>query len=505
MFCGKCGTRLEAAPTVSKTARPSKELGKNHAWVRYPGDFAQKFDISDISGVFSKALTVEQGTRALFIQGGVYKGVLDAGVYTFGSIFSSLRIDSKVTVIIVDAGTINLTFDTHGPSIRAKNDIMVGAAGIVSVKMQNPLLFLENYLKQEDHVSVQDIENRLSSVILGVVQNAVAKYNADEVYGNLSLNHEIESALLKDSDGIAGSGIGLDSLAYIGFDEGAWTKVREARAKKLADLAQAKEDYERSTTLRNLENAERVDIIEGEGAIKRAKREQEHLYEDVELGHAIRQQTPRHEFEDRETDHVINQQEKLRGSQLKGDEAELDMLLRAKAKNKAIKRADEKQRIENLDSASIETKIFMNGGSAEEVTKLEMMKRAASLTHEQILALNTTDPIAAGEALAAKAKLASIEELNDLRLKDQMAFNQMMQEQYREHAEQMKEVMNSALAAMGSTATARATAQNPGPTVVTGGMGAPVVVTPRGRKSCSGCGAVVSEDDVFCPECGRRV
>lgn len=487
MFCGKCGTKLETAPLSARTSHPSKELGKNSGWVRYPGDFAQKFDISDISGIFSKMLTVEQGTKALFIQGGVYKGILNAGVYNFGSIFKSLKITDRVTVIIVDAGNTNLTFDTQGPSIRTKNDILIGAAGIASVKIVDPLLFLENYLKQEDHVSVQDIEERLSQVILGVVRDVAVKYNADEISGNASLSIEIENALMKNSDGIAGSGIGLASLAYIGFEEGAWDEVREARAKMQADIAVAKARFERSMTLRNLENAERVDIVEGDGAVKRVE------------------QDIRHELADKETDHALSQQEKLRRSQLEGDKAELEMLLEMKAKNKAIKRADEKQRIENLDSASIETKIILNGGSAEDVRKLEEMKRAATLTPEQILALNTTDPKAAGEALAAKAKLESVEELNALRLKDQMAFNQMMQEQYRENAEQMKEVMNAALSAMGSTATARATAQNPGATVVAGGMGAPVVVNPRGGKSCSGCGAVVSEDDMFCPECGGKI
>ena len=67
----------------------------------------------------------------------------------------------------------------------------------------------------------------------------------------------------------------------------------------------------------------------------------------------------------------------------------------------------------------------------------------------------------------------------------------------------MKEVMNSALSAMGSTATARATAQNPGATVVAGGSGAPVVV--KNGKKCSSCDAVVSDDDVFCPECGKKL
>ena len=76
---------------------------------------------------------------------------------------------------------------------------------------------------------------------------------------------------------------------------------------------------------------------------------------------------------------------------------------------------------------------------------------------------------------------------------------------YRENAENMKEVLNTALNAMGSTATARATAQNPGMTVVSGGFGAPVVVGQKSGKKCTNCGAELAEDDVFCPECGTRI
>ncbi|HJK16494.1 MAG TPA: hypothetical protein O0X44_02870, partial [Methanocorpusculum sp.] len=163
--------------------------------------------------------------------------------------------------------------------------------------------------------------------------------------------------------------------------------------------------------------------------------------------------------------------------------------------------------IEDMDSSSIETRILMNGGTAEDVQKLEQMKRAQSLTPEQILALQTTDPKAAGEALAARAKLASVEELSELRIRDQQAFNQMMQTQYREHAEQMKEVLNTALGAMGQTATARATAQNPGTTVVSGGMGSPVVVQVPSevQKRCPFCSAVLSEPGTFCTSCGRKI
>ena len=83
-FCGKCGAKLLDSPQTIKTADTSKELGKNRQWMRMPGDFAQRFDIQDLRGVFAKRLTVEQGTKAILLQGGIYKGALPAGVYNLG-------------------------------------------------------------------------------------------------------------------------------------------------------------------------------------------------------------------------------------------------------------------------------------------------------------------------------------------------------------------------------------------------------------------------------------
>jgi len=121
--------------------------------------------------------------------------------------------------------------------------------------------------------------------------------------------------------------------------------------------------------------------------------------------------------------------------------------------------------------------------------------------------MNAKDPKAAAEALAARAKLESVEQLNELRIKDQQTFNVTMQSQYKENAEQMKEVMNSALNAMGNTATARSTAQNPGTTVVSGGMGMPVVMSnnPQSKNICPHCGEVVSQEDWFCPSCRKKL
>ena len=160
----------------------------------------------------------------------------------------------------------------------------------------------------------------------------------------------------------------------------------------------------------------------------------------------------------------------------------------------------------------------------KEIAEMEMMKRANSLSAEQLLALNAKgDPAAAAESLGKMINAEKMEKLNEQRIRDHQAFNTMIQAQFRENAAQMKSVMNAALASMGQTATARATAQNPGATVIAGGKRTVVVDTNRPTASanipeddeisdretenthCPYCSENVPDENLYCPACGRRV
>jgi hypothetical protein len=492
-FCGKCGAKLQDSPQITRTADTSKELGKNRQWMRMPGDFAQRFDIQDLRGVFAKRLTVEHGTKAILLQGGIYKGTLPAGVYNLGNIFDTigqLRLDERTTVILVDAGEIPLTFMIPKGELRSKNAISVGAAGKVTAQIKDPVAFLENYLKREQHVSIADIENYIHSDLKNIAQNKISQYNIEELYGNAVLSQELSNEFKKNLNANFGNkGIEISHLNCVGFDEGAWKEVLGAREDLQIEIGKAKAEYEKKAYLREAGTEDAVGQIHADHTIKSLDQELGNQRVDANFGHELARDSKKHDHE------------------LEKDRKEIEQLLEFKKQNKAIKREDERQHIANLSEASIEVLISMvDDQKIGALVQLELAKRANSLTPEQILAMNAKDPKAAADALASRAKLESVEQLNEFRIKDQQAFNTMMQSQYKENAEQMKEVMNSALNAMGNTATARSTAQNPGATVVSGGMGTPVVVNvaPEGSSQCKYCSANVPNGDVFCPSCGKK-
>lgn len=488
-FCSSCGTKITAAPTVERTADSTKTQGKNREWARVPGDFAQRFEIFDLKGIFSKKFTVEQGERAIFLEGGVYKGALFAGVYNFGSVFSQFNLQNRASLIIVDAGTVPVYFQI--PGLRTKNSVTVSASGKVTAQIKDFPAFLANYLKHEGHVSLTDIEKYVSDELKYAAQNVIGDYTAEELIGNAALVSQIEGEfrhLL--SYGFRNRGIEILGVSCIGFDEGAWKEVTAEREKLSVEVGKARTEFERKARLRDLENADAVDEIEGKAAVDQAQQTAEHKYVDRELDHTL-------ETDDKITKHNLKKRQDEFGQDLSEISQLKKLQLDSKERALEIERENERLTLENRSNASVEALISILGGNnpeAKEIAKLELEKRAASLTEEQILAIQSVDSPAAAEALKAKYSA-----------EEQKEFNKRTEEMYRENAENMKEVMNTALNAMGSTATARATAQNPGTTVVSGGLGAPVVIGQKSGKKCTNCGVDLAEDDVFCPECGMRI
>ena len=269
-FCSGCGTKLTAGKTVERTTDYTKTQGQNREWARTPGDFAQRFEILDLKGIFSKKFTVEQGERAIFLEGGVYKGALSAGVYTFGGIFSEFKIQNFASLIIVDAGTVPVYFQI--PNLKTKNAVTVSASGKVTAQIKDFPAFLENYLKHEGHVSLTDIEKYVSDELKYAAQNIIGDYTAEELIGNAALVSQLDGEfrhLL--SYGFRNRGIEILGVSCIGFDEGAWKQVTAEREKLSVEVGKARAEYERKAAVRALENADAVDAINGKAAVNQAQ------------------------------------------------------------------------------------------------------------------------------------------------------------------------------------------------------------------------------------------
>lgn len=494
-FCTKCGATLTQSPKREATVNTSKELNKNNVWMRQPDDFAQRFELSDINGLFTKIVTVQQGTGALFVQDGVYKGMLPAGQYNVETLrrrILGLITNKTTTVILVDTAEVPLAFSFDKTELRTKDANDVGASGQLTAKISEPLNFLENYLKGKDHISLTDIENTLHNELAQILRNTLSGYNVSELYGNAELPRKIGDELKNTLNAnLRSKGIEITILNCIGFDEGAYLEVQKIRNQAKIDVDIARAEYERNIALNQLEAAEKIDridngvavkihAVDGENRVKKEFQNGRHEREDAELNHRLAHAKAKFEFQ--------LEKEKAESEQ---DVHEISELNRVQAEKL-------ERKIQNLSTAPIEVLIFMAKDSSKNavLAKLELAKRGVSLTPEQLLAIQAADSPEAAKALAAKFSAD-----------EQKEFNKRAEAMMSENADRNERILEKAIDAMGKTATARATAQNPGATIVPGGMGAPVVVntSPQNTKTCKHCGASLNEDDMFCNECGNRV
>ena len=232
-FCPNCGAPITQFTEQGSRAVPTaEEKGKIRVWQRNPNDFAQRFEVSDIKGFFSKKLTVMPGTKALFLQGGRFSGELPPGTYTVGGliqVIKTLNLAEKATVILVDDSDVGLDFNIGG--LRTRENFDAGVKGKIVVNIEEPILFFNNFMKGREHIAITDIEVMLRDEMRNLLQSKIKQYSFEDLYGNLDLKKELEQDfehLLKTT--LSRVGLKPVYMPYFDYDESYWKDLIEKRA-----------------------------------------------------------------------------------------------------------------------------------------------------------------------------------------------------------------------------------------------------------------------------------
>jgi len=568
-FCPNCGAPITQFTEQGSRAVPTaEEKGKIRVWQRNPNDFAQRFEVSDIKGFFSKKLTVMPGTKALFLQGGRFSGELPPGTYTVGGliqVIKTLNLAEKATVILVDDSDVGLDFNIGG--LRTRENFDAGVKGKIVVNIEEPILFFNNFMKGREHIAITDIEVMLRDEMRNLLQSKIKQYSFEDLYGNLDLKKELEQDfehLLKTT--LSRVGLKPVYMPYFDYDESYWKDLIEKRAYigkegaklGLEERVESLEDKRLGLTkrmrarltddkmdeLRNAEELEKFlheldkDKVIRENEMIDLKRIFEENREDrafarelmlkrVEQGYELDMEMERHL-------HKLEMERKAHELKLEKERKEDEEDARAAREGigllremKAVKREDvagyqrleleklqreaelEEQRLKARSAATDEALISMvEGKQAEHLSELARMKLATGLTDEQILALGARDSAAIAEAFKEKYKSKSAEEIMKMyedRLGDKDAFVRAIQEMADRGGDRIERMAAKALEQMGTTAATRAQGVAPGgTTVVTGGGGGQPVVV-SGAPQASAPPVQEVKKVVICPECNAEL
>ena len=262
-FCPNCGARMtQSAEERGRAAPVPEKSGKIRVWQRDPLDFARRFEVSDIKGLFSKKISVMSGTKAIFLQGGRFSGELTPGTYTVGGLTDAIRnlnFGERATVILTDDSDVRLDFRIGG--LRTEEDFDSGVVGKMVVNVEAPILFANNLMKGRERIATTDIEVMLESEISNLLQSKVKQYSFEDLYGNLELKKEIEQDfehLLKTT--LERTGLKLVYLPYFDYDESYWGDIIDARGESARELIQRREQIKQDSELQLVEYEERVAV-----------------------------------------------------------------------------------------------------------------------------------------------------------------------------------------------------------------------------------------------------
>ena len=198
-------------------------FGRNHQWKRSKELFAKRVEARNARGVLVKKVTIEPGTIALRIEGGIYRGFLGPGVHQLDDILPT-RLEKRVTFILVDSSEVRINFTLHG--IKTRDGETLRASGVFAVqilKQENEeLLFLENFLQPNTEVSCSEIYERTQGQLRIALGNLFEEYDASDVLrnSNYAVLDDLQKRLLADMNvALRHSGLEVTYLDHVLFEK----------------------------------------------------------------------------------------------------------------------------------------------------------------------------------------------------------------------------------------------------------------------------------------------
>jgi len=276
-FCSGCGAKVEAPGIYASATYPEEfpDLSKSNVWQRRPSDLAHRFEAADLNSYFAgltKKITVMQGTKAIFLQGGKYQGDLPPGTYTADSLLEflkTLNFYEKTTIILVDDGDIPVDFSIGG--LRTSENFDAGVRGKMVVKVDKPILLFDNLMKSRPHLEIIDLLSNIRNELLNVLQSKIKGYSFEDLYGNLELKKELQQDFeFNLTTTLSRWGLQLVYLPYFDYDESYWQDLIQQRGALSRELIEKREKIKREADIGLLDYEQSVATKVKDTEIKRA-------------------------------------------------------------------------------------------------------------------------------------------------------------------------------------------------------------------------------------------
>lgn len=199
-------------------------------WDRKLGLFAQRFELSDVTGIMKSGLKIEEGTLAILLDAGKKVAILGPGRHSpEGSLRNINWFGSPPprSVVMVDAG--DCVFRMDFTKMRTAEDVPVDVVAEVTLRFDPGEAngFLSNLLKEDRSIDAEVVGNWLEAEAKAAVKDLCAQSTVEDLVKDPERRPRFEDAIgraLKDL--LKRSGLELVRVGYVDFISADYEKLR---------------------------------------------------------------------------------------------------------------------------------------------------------------------------------------------------------------------------------------------------------------------------------------
>ena len=200
-------------------------------WDRQSGAFAQRIEISDVTGIEKSGLKIQEGTLAILLDAGKKAAILGPGLHKLEGTLRNINWFGNPpprSVVMVDAGDCVFRMDFKG--MRTAEELSIDVVAEVTLRFSPAEAngFLANVMKEERIVSAEPICAWLASEAEAAVKDMCLQSTVEDLVKDPERRPRFEDAIgraLKDL--LKRSGLELVRVGYVDFVSAYYEKMRK--------------------------------------------------------------------------------------------------------------------------------------------------------------------------------------------------------------------------------------------------------------------------------------
>ncbi len=229
-------------------------------WAKSVTVFAKRFEIGDIKRLLKKNLQVQTGTVALMLDGGEYKGSIDAGQHNPDSLARRINHFGSPpprSVVLMDTGEVIVPIRFEG--LQTADPYPVEFYGEMIVRFagdnKSALAFLGNMMKEQRELSYEDILQRILPDIRHAVDALCVKSMVDDLVRDPERRLRLEDEISRYAEtALVSCGMKLVRMSAVEFTGEAYDSLTE----KMGEVEIARREMEYDQRMRELLSKEQM-------------------------------------------------------------------------------------------------------------------------------------------------------------------------------------------------------------------------------------------------------